>query len=82
LDKKIIQLILIQYNSFFVTYEIPPGIYSVKSFSEFIYTMGDYDGSLKTEFDDITKETKLTLTRFGSTFGTLRFNEKSFFTTL
>ena len=37
---------------------------------------------MKNEYDDITKKTKLILTRFGSTFGTLRFDEKWFFNTL
>ena len=41
--------------------------------------MGDHEGTLQIEFDDISVKTKLILTRFGGTFGTLRFIEKSFF---
>ena len=43
--------------------------------------MGDHEGTLQIEYDDDTMKTKLILTRFGLTFGTLRFNEKSFFIT-
>ena len=41
--------------------------------------MGDHAGTIHFGCDDITKNTRLILTRFGSTFGTLRFDEKSFF---
>ena len=41
--------------------------------------MGDHEGTLQIEYDDISMKTKLILTRFGSIIGTLRFNEKSFF---
>ena len=34
LDEDDIQLTLKQFNSNFITYEIPPGIYSVKDFSK------------------------------------------------
>ena len=44
--------------------------------------MGDHEGTLQIEYDDDTMKTKLVLTRFGSTFGTLRFDERSFFDTL
>ena len=44
--------------------------------------MGDHEGTFKIEFDDFTMKTKLNLTRFRGTIGTLRFNEKSFFHTL
>ena len=82
LDEDDIQLILEQYSSNFVTYEIPHGIYSIKDISDAVYTMGDHDGTLQDECDDISMKTKLISTRFGGTFGTLRFNEKSFFSTL
>ena len=36
------QLILKQYNSYFVTYELPPGIYTTRDTSEAAYTMGDH----------------------------------------
>ena len=44
--------------------------------------MGDHEKTLQIEFDDISMKTKLILTRFGSTFGTLRFDEKAFLNTL
>ena len=44
--------------------------------------MGDHEGTLQNECDDISKGTKLSLSRFGGTFGTLRFNGKSFSNTL
>ena len=37
---------------------------------------------MKIEYDDITTKTKLILKRFGGTFGTLNFYEKSFFSTV
>ena len=82
LDEDDIQLILKQNNEKFITTEISPGIYTIKDIGEAVYTMGDHQGTLQVEYDDITRKTKLILTRFGSTFGTLRFNEKSFFNTL
>ena len=44
--------------------------------------MGDHKGTFEIEYDDISMKTKLTLTRFGSAFGTLIFDEKIFFNTL
>ena len=41
-----IWLILEQYNSIFVTYEIAPGTYSFKDNSEVVYTMGDHEDTL------------------------------------
>ena len=76
LDEDDIQLILKQYNSNFVTYEKLPGIYSVKDISEVVYTMGDHEGTLKIEYNDIHMKTKPILKRFGGTFGTLRLDEK------
>ena len=82
LDEDVIQLILKQYNSNYVTYELSPGIYAIKDIAEAVYTMGDHEGTSKIDNDDITIKNKLILTRFGSTFGTLRFDEKSFCYTL
>ena len=81
LDEDENQLISKQYNSNFVTYDITPCIYSIKNISEIVYTMSDHDATLQTEFDDITMKTKLILKRFGGTFGTLRFDDNSFFNT-
>ena len=76
------QLILKQYNSNFVTYKITPGVYTIKDLSEAVYTMGELEKFLQIEFDDLSMETKLILTRFCGTFGTLRFDEKSYNTLL
>ena len=78
LDEYIIQLILNQYNSNFVTYEKTPGHYSIKGISNAVYTVGDHEETLKIGYDDITKKTKLILTRFGVTVDTLRYNGKYF----
>ena len=43
--------------------------------------MGDDEGTLKTEYDDVTMKTKHILIRFGGVFGTLRLDENSFFNT-
>ena len=78
-----IQLILKQqYNIKFVTYELASRIYTNKEISEAVYTMGDHEGTLKIEYDDTSMKKKLFLTRFVSTFGTLRFDGESFFNTL
>ena len=78
LDEDNIQLILKQYTPKFVTYEIPPGIYSIKGISKIVYTNGDHEETLQFECDDISMKTKFILTRFDGTFGKLRFSEKVF----
>ena len=82
LDEDDIQMISKQHNSFFIIYELSLGTYTTKDNSEAVHTMDDHEGNLQIEYGDISMKTKLTLTRFGSTFGTLRFDEKSFFGTL
>ena len=81
LDEKSIQLFLKHNFSYFLTYEIPRGIHLNKDISEIVYTMGDHERTLQTEYDDISKKTKILLTRFGLTIGTLGYDEKSFFKT-
>ena len=78
LDESDIWLILKQYKSNFVTYEIPPGIYKIKDISEVVYTMGNHAVTLKIESDDISMKPKLNLKRLSGTFGTLKFDAKSF----
>ena len=78
LDEDDIWLVLNQYNANFVTYEITPGIYTVKDFSEAVYTTGDHKGTLRVEYDDISVKTKLLLKQFGGSFGALRFDKRSF----
>ena len=44
--------------------------------------MSSHERTLQIEYDDFSMKTKLILARFGGTFGTFKFNEKSFFDTL
>ena len=44
--------------------------------------MGDYEGTLQIEYDDLTMKTKLNLTLFSGNLGTLRFDADSFLTSL
>ena len=62
---------------YFITYGIPPSIYSIKDF----HNKADFEPTLQTEFDHISLKTKPILTRFGLTYGELKFDEKSFFKT-
>ena len=82
LDEDDTQLILKQYNACFVTIELHPAIYTIEDLQEAVYPLGDQRRTLQIEYDDLNKKTKPILTRFGSAFGTLRFDEKSFFHTL
>ena len=82
LEEDDIQLILKQYNEKFITYELDPGNYTIEDLQKAVYPLGDYEGTLQIECDDLDKKVKLILTRFGETFGTLRFDKKSFFHTL
>ena len=74
-----IRLILKQCNETFVTYELDPGNYTIKDLQEAVYPLGDHQNTLQNKYDDIKKKVKLFLTRFGSTFGTLRFDKNRFF---
>ena len=77
-----IRLILKQYNEKFITYELDPGNYTIEDLKKAVYPLGDHEGTLQIEYDNLNKKVKLILTRFGGTFGTLGFGEKSFFHTL
>ena len=79
LDENDVQLILKQYISNFVTYKLVPDVYTNEDISEAVYTMRDHAGTLQIECDDVTMKTQPILNHFGSTFRTLRFDEKSFF---
>ena len=48
-----------QIISKFITYGIPPGIYSIKDNSETNYTMGGHEGTLQMEYDDFSMKTKI-----------------------
>ena len=79
LDENDIHLFLKQHNSNFITYESDPGVYTIKDLQKAVHLLGDHEGTLKKEYDDVSMKTKLFETRFGSFFRTLRFDEKSFY---
>ena len=85
LDEKDIQLILKQYNSHFVTYELTPGIYTIQDISHAVHTFSGHSEIIQIEYDDISMKTKIILKfvndEVGFALGTLRFDEKSFFHT-
>ena len=79
-----IKLVLEEYNSSFNTYEITPGIYTFKDISEALFNIlqSEYPGPsnvIGIEYDDITTKTKLVVR---SGIITIRFDEKSFFSTV
>ena len=88
LEEEKIQLILKQYNSHFITYELTPGIYTIQDISDAIHTFSGHSEIIQIEYDDISMKTKIILkfkndngkAKFG--LGTLRFDERSFFHTL
>ena len=85
LDEEDIQLILKEYNSHFITYELSPGIYTIKDISDVIQTFGGHSDIIEIEYNDISMKTKniLKYKDFRENFGlgTLRF-DKIFFHTL
>ena len=86
LDEEDIQLILKEYNSHFITYELSPGIYTIKDISEAVHTFSGHTEIIEIVYDDISMKTKIISKykdlreNFG--LGTLRFDKKSFFHTL
>ena len=79
-----IKLVLDEYNSSFITYELQAGIYTFKDISKplFNFLQTEYPGPsnvIDIEYDDITMKTKL-FVRSGI-IG-IRFDEKSFFSTV
>ena len=86
LNEEDFQLILKEFNSHFITYELTPGIYSIQGISDSIYTFNVNNESIQVEYDDISMKTKFILKYIGErkmfVLGTLRFDERSFFHTL
>ena len=86
LDEEDLQLILKQYNSHFITYELTPGIYTIKDFSDTTHTFSGHSEIIQIEYNDITIKTKILLKYIGGQkkfgLGTLRFDERSFDHTL
>ena len=79
-----IKLVLDEYNSNFVTYELDPGIYTYKNIAIALYYIlqSEYPQSsseILIRLDDITRKTKLVVR---SGIIAIRFDEKSFFSTL
>ena len=79
-----IKLVLDEYNSSPITYELQPGIYTFKDISEALFNIlkTEYPGPgnvIDIEYDDITMKTKLVVK---SGIITIRFDEKSFFSTV
>ena len=86
LDEEDIQLILKEYNSHFITYELSPGIYTIQDISDAIYTFSGQSEDIEIRYDDISMKTKIILkykdSRENFGLGTMRFDKKSFFHTL
>ena len=86
LDEEDIQLILKEYNSHFITYELIPGIYTIQDISDAVQTFSGLSEIIEIEYDDFSMKTKIILkyndSRENFGLGTLRFDKKSFFHTL
>ena len=85
LDEEDFRLILKEYNSHFITYELTPGIYTIQDISEAIQTFSGHQETIQLEYDDISMRTTIVL-KFKKeknmfALGTLRFDKQSFFHT-
>ena len=79
-----VKLVLDEYNSSFITYELEPGIYTFKDISEALFNIlqSEYPGPsnvINIEYDDITGKTKLVV---NNGIIAIRFDEKSFFSNI
>ena len=79
-----VKLVLDEYNSSFITYELEPGIYSYREISEALFNILQLeyptsDSKILIRPDDITRKTKLVVS---SGIINIRFDEKSFFSTI
>ena len=79
-----IKLVLDEYKSGFITYELEPGIYTFKDISEALYNIIQSEylepaNVIDIEYDDITMKTKLVV-KYGII--AVRSDEKSFFSTI
>ena len=78
------KLVLDEYNSSFITYELEPGIYSYREISEALvcFLQLEYpssDSEILIRLDDITRKTELVV---NSGIIAIRFDVKSFFSTI
>ena len=79
-----IKLVLGEYNSSFVTYELDPRIYTFEGISEALFNILEHEypesnNKVIIEFGDITRKTELVV-RTGII--AIKFDEKSFFSTI
>ena len=79
-----IKLVLDEYNSSFITYEIDPGIYTFKDIPKALFNIlqsqyPEPSNVIDIEYDDITMKTELVV-KSGTI--AIRFDEKSFFSTV
>ena len=79
-----VKLVLDEYSSSFITYELNPGIYNYRDLSEglFFFLQSEYpqsDSENLIRLDDITRKTKMVVK---SCIIAIRFDENSFFTTI
>ena len=79
-----IKVVLDEYNSSFITYELEPCIYSYREISEALFNIlqleyPSSDSKILIRLDDITRKTKLVVS---SGIIATRFDEKSFFSTI
>ena len=79
-----VNLVLDEYNSNFITYELEPGIYAFEDISEALFNILQSEcpgpsNVIDIEHDDITRKTKLVVK---SGIIAIRFDEKSFFSTI
>ena len=87
LGEEDIQLILKEYTSHFIFYQLTPGIiYTMQDFSDAIKTFSGHEVTIELVYDDITKRATIVL-KFKDekekfALGTLRFDKQSFFHTL
>ena len=86
LDEGDIQLILKEYNSHFITYELTPGIYTIQDICNAFQTFSGHQETIQVEYDDISMRTTFVL-KFKNgekkfALGTLRFDKQSFIHTL
>ena len=79
-----VRLVLDEYNSSFIIYELEPGIKTFKDISEVLFNVYQpeyrrYKNSVDIENDDITMKTKLVVK---AGIIAIKFDEKSFFSTI
>ena len=79
-----VKLVLDEYNSSFNTYELEPGFYSYTEISEALFNILQLEyppsnSEILIKLDDVTRKTKLIV---NSGIIAIRFDEKSFFSTI